>query len=58
MPRQGMGIYTAQPGTPDRGATLLLVMSAPRPANKLAPQQSWRPAVDEADAASTATATR
>lgn len=35
-PGQRIGVYTAEPGTPDQDALLLLDMSAPRPDGRAA----------------------
>lgn len=36
-PGQRIGVYTAEPGTPDHDALLLLDMTAPRPAHRPSP---------------------
>ncbi|MEU3618872.1 hypothetical protein ABZ725_42110 [Streptomyces sp. NPDC006872] len=36
-PGRRIGVYTAEPGTPDHDALLLLDMTAPRPAQGLTP---------------------
>lgn len=39
-PGQRIGVYTAEPGSPDHDAVLLLDMTAPRPAQRAAPERA------------------